>query len=162
VVEAWLLAGFFAAHAVWSVETGETLIPIYAYFIDGQRHMLRMEADQLEDAVRLGKEEMAANSVNATSAVLIYDGYLTLDGRKTDALIVEIRTYGTDSTEARLAVPYQPATQSGRFTVFRPKLLELPNSLLSQTDKFLEAFWKGVDSHEQGSKVWDAHIDQSR
>ena len=81
MIEVWLLAGFFAAHAVWSVEDGETLVPIYAYYKDGQRHMEHVEAERFEDAVRIGQEALAANTANATSAVLIYDGYLTFDGR---------------------------------------------------------------------------------
>jgi hypothetical protein len=162
VIEVWLLAGFFAAHAVWSVEDGETLVPIYAYYKDGQRHMERVEAERLEDAVRIGQEALAANTANATSAVLIYDGYLTFDGRRSDALFVELRAYGTSPVEARLAIPYQPHSDTARFTVYKPKLIALPEDLQEQMGEFLEAFWKGVDSHEQGSKSWNAHIDQSR
>ena len=162
MIEVWLLAGFFAAHAVWSVEDGETLVPIYSYSKDGQRHMERIEADRLEDAVRIGEDALGANTANATSAVLIYDGYLTLDGRKSDALIVELRTYGARPVEARLAIPYQPLTDATPFKVFRPKLMALPDELQKQAGEFLEAFWKGVDSHEQGSRAWNAHIDQSR
>lgn len=162
MIEVWLLAGFFAAHAVWSVEDGETLVPIYAYYKDGQRHMERIEADRLEDAVRIGQEALAANKVNATSAVLIYDGYLTLSGSRSDALFVELRTYGASPGKAGLAIPYQPKTDATPFTVYRPKLIELPDDLHEQAGEFLEAFWKGVDSHGEGSKSWNAHIDQSR
>lgn len=162
MIEAWLLAGFFAAHAVWSVEDGETLIPIFAYYKDGQRYMERVEADLLEDSVRIGQEALAANAANATSAVLIYDGFLTFDGRRSDALFIELRTYGATPVEARLAIPYQPHSDAAPFTVYRPKLIALPDNLDSQVAELLEAFWKGVDSHEQGSKAWDAHIDQSR
>jgi hypothetical protein len=162
VIEVWLLAGFFAAHAVWSVEDGETLVPIYAYYKDGQRHMERVEADRLEDAVRIGQEALVANTVNATSAVLVYDGFLTLDGRRSDALFVELRAYGANTVEARLAIPYRPHSDATPFTVYRPKLIALPDDLRERAGEFLEVFWKGVDSHQQGSKSWNAHIDQSR
>ena len=43
VIAAARLAGFFAAHAIWSVSDGATLIPILAYTTEsGERHMERL------------------------------------------------------------------------------------------------------------------------
>jgi hypothetical protein len=163
MLAAALLAGFFAAHAVWSVSDGETLIPIYAYDgSDGQRHMQRLQAESFDDAIQTGRTELKANTVGATNAVLIYDGYLTLGDERLDALFLEIHSYGDRLERYVLAIPYRPKTDTTSFTVFRPKLLEVPEGRENQLEPFLESFWAGVDSHKQGSEIWNASIDQSR
>lgn len=44
------LAGFFTAHAVWSVSDGETLIPLVAYeTADGKQQMNRLVTDRVEE-----------------------------------------------------------------------------------------------------------------
>jgi hypothetical protein len=51
------LAGFFAAHAVWSVSGGEILIPLIAYeTADGKRQMNRLVAERVEEGAARGKE----------------------------------------------------------------------------------------------------------
>lgn len=85
------LAGFFSAHAVWSVSDGETLVPIYGleHNNDG-RSMERLALDRLEDAVEAGKERLDENPQRAERAVLIFDGRINLECGKVDALIVKV------------------------------------------------------------------------
>jgi hypothetical protein len=161
VPSAALLAGFFAAHAIWSVSDGETLVPIYAYYDgSGQRHLDRLTSQPLEVAVEGGKKALAENPHKVSCAVLIYDGYVTISGQKRDALILEIRDYSAAGDSVVMALPYTPKTASATFTVFRPKILKLPEN--QSSDAFIEDFWRGVDEHKQGSDVWSAHIDQSQ
>ena len=66
--EAMNLAGFFAAHAVWCVSDGETLIPIFGYpDKNGQRVLNRLVHDRLEDAVAAGSGNLSkARNVRLT------------------------------------------------------------------------------------------------
>ena len=157
------LAGFFAAHAIWCVEDGETLIPILAYSTaDGERQMERLLLnDDLAASVNLGKEKLGTNPMSADHAVLLYDGRITLEGEKKDAILLEMRSYVSPGSEAMMAVPYTPPSAGG-FRVHRPKLLLWKNCGGFDMKAAVEAFFEGVESHEKGSKVWNDCRDDSR
>jgi hypothetical protein len=158
-----ILSGFFAAHAVWSISDGEMLIPIYAYLDESdQRHLERLDAVPADVAVKQARDQLDRNPHKAKCAVLIYDGYMTIAGVKTDALMLEIRDYSDSPKSVRIAIPYSPKSEKSAFVVYRPKLVEFPGPADETARKFLEAFWQGVEDHKQGSAVWNAHIDQSR
>lgn len=155
------LAGFIAAHAIWSVSDGALLIPMLgSEAADGKRSLQRLVTGEAHEAVALGRAELAANTRAALRAALAFDGYITLADGKTDAVFIEARHYDPTSNEAvafDIAIPYRHASQD--FAVYRPKVLQLPPG---GHEQLLEAFWQGVDSHEQAAAVWNAHIDQSR
>jgi hypothetical protein len=163
MVTATELAGFFAAHAIWCVSNGETLIPMLA-FIDesGQRKMNRLAFDELVDAVENGQRQLAANEMNATDAVLLYDGRIPVAERKLDAIIIEIRTYVSPKSQAILAVPYSPKSFFRRFKVHKPKLLEWKDCEDFNMNSCLEAFFAGVAQHEKGGEVWNNGLDESK
>lgn len=155
------LAGFLAAHAIWSVSDGETLIPILGYTDqDDKRVMNRLLAHDLAEAVNRGKQQLRDNPMDANDAVLLYDGRIDLDGRKVDAIIVEVRAYFSPQSEALHAIPYTPKA-SGAFRVHKPKLLVWNECEDFDMHQALQAFWDGVGSHEQANKVWSAALDES-
>jgi len=156
------LAGFFAAHAVWCVSDAETLVPIFAYeSSDGSRQMERIEAAELQDAVRHGKDRLGANPESASRAVFIYDGFVTLADGKTDALIVDGIDYGPPLAGFTMAVPYRHAGNPAGFAVYRPKFLGF-EGLEPSWEALGEAFFRGVERHEKGAAVWNISLDQSR
>jgi len=156
-----VLAGFFAAHAVWSVSDGETLVPIYAYIdASGDRHLERLVADTLEGSVDVGRKWLSENPHHALCAVWIFDGFIPLVDGKTDALILEIANYGDAAASVTMAVPYVTQSTQTAFKVYRPKVIKFPAGQNAQG--FIEAFWKGVDEHKQGAEVWASHLDQSK
>jgi len=161
---AFELAGFFAAHAIWCVSDGETLIPIFGYTTEaGGRQMERHVGDELRDIVERGRARLDENAVDANDGVFLYDGRITVGGEKLDAILVEIRAYFSPRSKATLAVPYTPkGDRSARFLVHRPKLVQWEACEDFDTKVVLEAFFRGVDAHEQGSAVWNAALDQSK
>jgi hypothetical protein len=155
------LAGFFAAHAVWCVAEGETLVPILAFQRqDGQQEFRRLEAVELQDAVAKGKEWLAGNPENVSCAVLVYDAFIPLPGGKTDCLMLEIRSYG-DLQSLSVALPYRHADKSGGFAIHRPKFFTRPEGEGRVSDCG-DAFFRGVAQHEKGSAVWNTHLDETR
>jgi len=155
------LAGFFAAHAIWSVSDGAMLIPILGFTTeDGKRSMHRLVGDN-QRMVEEGRKQLAENPMNADDAVLLYDGFLTLGGEKIDAIFVEIRAYFMPGARMTLGVPYTPLS-SGKFRVHKPKLLEWVDCDDIPQDAAFAAFFAGVDAHEQGAAVWNAALDQSK
>ena len=165
MITASKLAGFFAAHAIWCVSDadGEPLIPMLAFTTpDGKRQMARLVVeDDLETSVACGKEKLAANDMNADDAALLYDGRIPLGKEKVDAIIIEMRAYFSPDSEAILAVPYTPAS-SGQFKVHKPKLLAWEKCDDFDMNAAFQAFFEGVDSHEQGAKIWNECLDESK
>ena len=127
---------------------------------DGSRQMIRLAAAQLEDGVAHGRDWLAQNPEGATRAVLVVDGYVTLESGKTDALIVEGVRYVPSRASMTMAVPYRSVEAPGGFTVFRPKFMEV-EGVEPDFSQLGEAFFVGVDGHEKGADVWNRHIDQS-
>jgi hypothetical protein len=156
------LAGFFAAHAVWIVCEGDTLVPLLAFQKrDGTQEFRVLEGGLLEEAVARGQEWLAKNPEDVAFAVLIYEGFLTLGSGRTDALVVEVRRFDAVDDNLRMAIPYRHATAAGRFAVHRPKFLEAgrPNPDFGALG---EAFFLGVGQHEKGSAIWNSHLDESK
>jgi hypothetical protein len=163
MITASKLGGFFAAHAIWCVSDGETLIPMLAYTTaDDERKMERLVVnDDLGASVEFGKEKLEANGMDANDAVLLYDGRIPVGREKLDAIIVEMRAYFSPGSEAIMAVPYTPKS-SGRFRVHKPKLLGWKNCDDFDMNAALQAFFDGVSEHEKGAKVWNDCLDESK
>ena len=89
------LAGFFAAHGIWSVADGGTLTPLLGYEqTDGGRGMDRFAADDTAGAVRAGQDALQANRRGSVRAVLVTDACIQLGTGRSDALIVQAVEYG--------------------------------------------------------------------
>jgi hypothetical protein len=156
------LAGFVAAHAIWCVSDADGLTPMVAFTTeDGQRKLERLVFDDAGAAVEHGRKRLEDDPFSANHGVLAYDGRITVEGGKLDAVILEMRSYGFPWAKAALAVPYTPVS-SGRFAVHKPKLVEWERCEDFDMDAAFEAFFRGVDSHEKGSAVWNAALDQSK
>jgi hypothetical protein len=156
------LAGFIAAHAVWCVSEADGLIPMVAFTTeDGKRNLERLVFDDVAAAVEHGRKRLEDDPLGANDGVLAYDGRITVGGGKLDAIILEMRFYGFPRAKAAIAVPYTPVS-SGRFRVHKPKLVEWHECDDFDMDAAFEAFFRGVDSHDQGAKVWSAALDESK
>ena len=156
------LAGFIAAHAIWCVSDADGLVPMLAFTTqDGQRKLERLALGDAGAAVERGRTRLENDPFSANDGVLAYDGRITVEGEKLDAIILEMRSYGFPWAKAALAVPYTPAS-SGRFRVHKPKLVEWHECDDFDMGTAFEAFFRGVDSHEKGAAVWNAALDQSK
>lgn len=156
------LAGFVAAHAIWCVSNADGLIPMLAFTIDdGQRKLERLAFEDAGAAVEHGRQRLEDDPFSATDGVLASDGRITVADGKLDAILLKMRCYGFPWAKATIAVPYTPRS-SGRFRVHKPKLVEWHECEDFDLDAAFEAFFQGVAAHEQGAKVWDAALDESR
>jgi hypothetical protein len=156
------LAGFIAAHAIWCVSDADGFVPIVAFTTeDGQRKLERLVFDDAGAAVEHGRRRLEDDPFTADDGVLAYDGRITVEGGKLDAIILEMRSYGFPWAKATIAVPYTPGS-SGWFRVHRPKLVEWERCEDFDLDAAFGAFFRGVDAHEQGAKVWATALDESK
>src|SRR3974390_631464 len=142
MITAFKLAGYFAAHAIWCVSDGETLIPMLASTTeDDERKRERLVVnDDLEASVAYGKKKLGSNEMDANDAVLLYDGRIPAGAEKLDAIINEMRAYFSPSSDVVMAVPYTPRT-SGKFLVHKPKLLGWKNCEDFDMNAAIESFF---------------------
>jgi hypothetical protein len=157
-------AGFLAAHAVWCVSDGATLIPFVGMELErGKRNLVRfLDEEDLGRAVALARAAFESNSNGALLATLIYDGYVTLADGKTDALMVDGRVYCEPPIGITMAVPYRHAEHPRGFAVYRPKFTGVVGPEPIDYEAVSRAFFDGVDGHDRGAEVWNRCIDQSR
>jgi hypothetical protein len=156
-------AGYFAAHGIWCVSEGETLIPIMVTtHADGTGDISRLMYDDVADAARAGQEALATGNQDWVEALLVVDGYIHLDDGKTDALIIEAIDYGVPRQSLMIAVPYRPQQSPEGFAVHRPKIMEVNSFTDVDYDELSDAFFNGIESHEEAGPFWYAHQDTSR
>lgn len=156
------LAGFVAAHAIWSVSDSDGLIPMVAFTTqDGERKLERLVFDDAGTAVEHGQRRLEEDPFNADDGVLAYDGRIPVEGGKLDAIILEMRCYAFPWATAVIAVPYTPHS-SGQFRVHKPKLVEWHECDDFDIDSAFDSFFYGVDSHEEGARGWNESLDQSK
>lgn len=162
MVTASELAGYFAAHTVWCLSDADSFNPLLAYTTaDGRQHMQRLIGHEVQAAVELGRQRLADNPMDANDAALLFDGRISGEGGKLDAIIIELRCYGFPWAAATIAIPYTPRG-SGQFRVHRPKLLRWHDCDDFDIGTAFAAFFRGVAAHEEGARVWDAALDESR
>lgn len=153
------MAGFCAAHGVWSVSDGATLIPLLGHEqVDGGKGMDRLMFDDVADAARAGQEALEAGRDGWVRAVLVADAYLHLDTGRVDALVVDAVEYLPVRRSLRIAVPYRPQSAPQGFAVYRPQFAGVTGFNDPDYTALADAFFSGVDSHEQAAAVWNAHL----
>lgn len=155
------LGGFFAAHGIWCVSEGEPLTPMVAVESSGDRKLLRFAAEQLEDGVAQAHDYLDNNPDSSDQAALVYDGYIALPTGRTDALFVVMRSYSSPTATLTMAVPYRNADSSDGFAVHKPKFVDWQGGNEPDFETLGTAFFRGVNSHEEASAVWNDHNDDS-
>jgi hypothetical protein len=156
------LAGFFAAHGIWSVSDGGPLIPLVGYEdADGSRGMDRLVVDDSAAAARVGQEALQAKQHGSVRAVLVIDAYVNLATGRTDALILDAVEFGPTDRSLKMAIPYRPQAGPLGFAVHRPKFIKVMGVDEPDYAALGDAFFAGVDSHEKAATIWNTHLDPS-
>jgi hypothetical protein len=160
------LAGYFLAHAVCCIEHGDILVPLVGHervaTEDGERAfaLLRFEAVEQVAAIRNAEQWLESAQHDLARAVLIHDGFVTWAGVRRDALFSRAIDFRRPRRSLEVVIPYRHARDAGGFAIHRPKLLNAVG-LPDDVGPVIKALYRGVDAHEQGSKVWARHLDQS-
>jgi len=150
------LAGYFAAHSVWSIADGDVRVPfIGSAGADGRPELAAFEADDYAAAVASARE--AFRDAQAP-AVLVYDGYAILPTGRTDALFIHVRT-GRGSDSLNIVLPYRSAKHPDGFAVHRPKFEH--SKLVMSLEEQAVLFFTGVGLHEEGARIWEQHLDET-
>lgn len=156
------MAGNFASHAIWSVSSGETLIPIVGFLkSDGSENMERLAMGSAE-AMSIGDKKINELDSDHKGGVFIKDALVTLDSGKTDCLIVDVAFANDSSKKAQFMIPYRNAGHEKGFAVHRLKITEATGFKTEDYEWISDAFFNGLESHPEGGKVWaDKYEDQA-
>lgn len=152
------LAGFYAAHAVWCIADGETLIPLVAWERGGVRKILRMKDADFRDGAAAGKRWLDENPEHVDRAVLIVDGFAPIAGKKRDALRATVVEYQRTQRRIVVVLPYRPARSKEGFAMNRPMIAAVSEA---EGRAASSSMFFGVAQHERGSAIWTAHLDES-
>lgn len=104
------LAGFALAHALGSIDGGGTLCTLAFVEQEGERELVRYEAETIPESIAMARTDLRTSLGSAGLAVLVYDGYVTLDRVRHDALLVDLIAPG-GTVVGNLVQRYRP----GRF-----------------------------------------------
>jgi hypothetical protein len=153
------LAGFFTAHAVWTVSLQQgPLAPILVTEGAGERSMTRFDKEKsMELAVAKAQDLLDSNSAEADRGILLYDAFVTLDEGRCDAIIVQGVDHDSGTLKMEIIQPYRPPNAPGGFAVMQPKV-SFPAGQVEYADELIEAFFEGLDSHEEGGPLWTESI----
>jgi hypothetical protein len=118
-------------HGVDSVRSdGGPLIPFVVYEEDGERKLQRFATERLEKGPEQAREAIAVSPASVTAYALAYDGFITIEDTKFDAIFVEASERGRPAG-VRMAQRYKTGESLKSFEmVGNPALLGECESLL--------------------------------
>src|SRR3954465_12218140 len=148
-------AGFAAAQVVCCLFDRIPFVPLaFSRRAPDRKSVSILSGGSLEMMAARGQQWLDENVDEADEAVVAIDGYVTLPpGARTDAIILDLRSYRAQSVQMRMAVPYRPHHDPAGFAVHRPKFVVA--SLEGHDAAAMNgAFFRGVFSHEYGGRIW--------
>jgi len=85
-----------------------------------------------------------------------------LENKARTCIIIDMCDYDGNLTSSRLVIPF---TETNKF--FRKKLVIHPPGQMDRSADFdvpqaMQAFFDGVNEHEEGAAVWNKNLDQSQ
>jgi hypothetical protein len=110
------IALFALDHGIHSIQDGEgPLIPfVISEQADGKRKLDRFFADTLEESLARARQAVSELPSSVTAYALAHDGFITHNGTKNDAILVEASERGR-TRSIQMAQRYTPKTPQHNF-----------------------------------------------
>jgi hypothetical protein len=105
-------------HGVGSVEDGGPLIPFVLAESKGQRQLQRFALERLEESVKAAFAFASVTHGEADRVAVAFDGFLTWEGERTDAIYVETLDRPT-ATHVLVAQRYKPKRRLSKLKKLR-------------------------------------------
>jgi hypothetical protein len=155
------LAGFALAHALGSIDGDGTLYTHAVVNREGSIQLVRYDADSIPESIVAARRDLPTRLGPSGLAALVYDGYVTIDRDRRDALIVDLIAAG-----GKIVGSLQQRYRPGRFGLamfLRHMGVPVPGGLQvigpPITDSTLrpgasEALTRGLAEHPYGRRVY--------
>ena len=89
-----LLMNFALGHALWIVSSGGGVSPFTVTESEGKRHVNVFVGQPYETAVDAARQSLIGADPKTEMCALAFDGYVTMDGVRLDAILVEVVSRG--------------------------------------------------------------------
>ncbi len=152
-----LLAGFVLAHAVWSVSDlpkGELLVPLAIIEKDGQRELLRFEAETQVQAIANGKATLAKRQGDADAWAFAREGQFKEGDKYVDVISVDVWAKGMPAP-ITFVQPFQPFA-TGEFKLLGEAWVVIEGKVQSTeaAGPLISQLNRGIQSHSKAAKLW--------
>ncbi len=152
-----LLAGFVLGHAAWNVSDlpkGELLVPLAIVEKDGQRQLLRFEAETQEQAITNGKAAVAKLEAEADAWAFAREGQLKDGDKYVDVISVDAWAKGM-AAPITFVQPFQPFA-SGKFKVLGEPWVVIDGKVQSPavSKQLISQLHRGIQSHSKAAEHW--------
>jgi hypothetical protein len=152
-----LLAGFVLAHAAWSVSDlprGELLVPLAVVEKNGQRQLLRFEAQTQEQAIADGKATLARRQGEFDAWAFGREGLMAEARGKVDVLTVDAWARGM--TRPVTFVQRLDRNSSGAFRIKGDPIVVVDGKALegAEATRLTERLHEGVRQHPKAGQLW--------
>jgi len=155
-----VLAGFVLAHAAWSASDlaeGDLLVPVAVVEVNGERRLLRFEAETQEQGIARGKSAMQDAMVTADAWAFARDGLFERGGHKVDVLSIDFWAKGMPKP-VTLVQEYQPFARSGKFRIVGDPMVVVEGvaQAPAAVANVLEGVRAGIRSHPKVAGLWNS------
>jgi hypothetical protein len=154
---ALLLAGFVLAHAAWSIsDAPDLLVPLALVERNGQREIMRFEADTQEEAIAPGKAEMATLSRDVDEWAFAREGLFNQKEGKVDVISIDIGVKG-NTQRITLIQRFEPYAKRNHFRLLGDPEVVIDGHLQDSTKVkgLLVSVRRGVSQHSKVAPLWD-------
>lgn len=150
-------AGWAAGFAIRIIRENAPLGKILQHqFRNGKRLDISLMDSSLEEAF----DRLGSNDEDAAVSVLAYQGVVGLSTRRSEAIVLEVRSAAMASLLLTIAVPFRPASGNAGFTVSSPRVLR-PADLSPMARQVIAAgFFEGTDVY-QPAGLLDKYLDKA-
>ena len=156
--DALALGGFTLAHATWNVSDlpdSELLCPLAIVERQGERELLRFEAETQEEAISEGKRAMVEEN-DAEAWAFAREGALRQEnGEAQDVLVIDFWAEGLPNP-LTVIQPFERYTKSGRFRVVGEMTIASKGQVLdsASSHKIIEGIKAGIQEHSMVAELW--------
>jgi hypothetical protein len=159
--EHYRLAGFALAHALGSIEGGGPLCTLALVKVKERLDFVRYDAKTIPVSIVGARRDLRERLGSGGHAVLVYDGFATVEGDRRDAIIVEL--IATDGMAlGSLIQRYRPSRLGGLLGLARAFVPvpggvavigePVPGEPLSESQS--AALMHGVAEHPEGRRLY--------
>lgn len=152
-----LLAGFVLGHAAWSISDlpkGALLVPLAIVEKNGQRQLLRFEAQTQDQAIADGKTTLAKRQHELDAWAFGREGLMQEAHGKVDVLTVD--AWATGMTRPITFVQRFSPYSSGAFRIKGDPIVVVDGNALEGAEavQLVKRLYDGVRQHPKAGQLW--------
>ena len=151
-----LLAGFVLGHSAWSVsDVRETLVPLAIIERQGNRELVRIEAQTQAEAVLKGKSLYPEWTKTSDAWAFAREGLMPDGDSKVDVFVIDFWTKGM-SKPATVIQRFEPFARRGQFRIIGDPEIVLDGTIQvgDNVKQAVLRLGEGIGQHPKAASLW--------